>query len=166
MFGLRRRKCSSGCRARISSAVGGRSMQHCYSRRERALELAGVRFFCGIFSAFTWNGRFRVESRATRLPPKRPVLSHALDCCRQFAACRPQAGKIPRIGLKCLNAVPDRSATRNWPGSVSPSHRTKSARLAAVMWPWTTSASIARCFPSRLFMAHCADFEAAPAHAS
>jgi hypothetical protein len=41
--------------------------------------------------------------------------------CRGFAACLPQAREIPRIEVKCLNAGPDRPATRKWPGPLSPS---------------------------------------------
>jgi hypothetical protein len=42
-----------------------------------------------------------------------------------------------------LNAGPDRSATRQWPGPLSASRCTKSPWLAAVVWPWTISACIA-----------------------
>jgi hypothetical protein len=133
--------------AKLIPLLGPWSMQHCYPHCRFASNLAGPRFFCGIFSAFAWQP-----------PVPRRRLRHAIDAekpgsvschsslrrrCRGFAACRPQDCEISRIEVKCLIAGPDRSATRKWLGPRSLSHRTESACLAAVAWPWTISASIA-----------------------
>ena len=148
--GLHRRKCSlrspmtRRCATRETHpAARARSMQHCYPHRRLAPNIARLRFFAEYFPLLRGDRRFRGEGSATRWPPKSPVLSQAVQRCRRFAACLPQARKIPRIEVKCLNAGADRSVTRQWPGPLSASRRTKSARVAAVAWPWTISASIA-----------------------
>jgi hypothetical protein len=137
------------------STLGARTLQRCVFSAEYFPLLRGNRRFHGIGSI-------------TQLPPKSPVLSHAIHRygarCRGFAACRPQACKIPRIEVKCLNAGPDRSATRKWPGPLLPSRRTKSAHLAA-----GGVAMDHKCFHRHVisvatFLAHCADFAPARCH--
>jgi hypothetical protein len=115
--------------------------------RASAPNITGLRFFCGIFSAFAWQPpvpRRRLRrAMAAEKPGSVSCRSSLRQRCRGFAACLPQAREISRIAVKCLNAGPDWSATRQWPGPLSASRRTKSARLAAVAWPSTISASIA-----------------------
>jgi hypothetical protein len=76
-------------------------------------------FSAEYFPLLRGNRRFHGIGSITQLPPKSPVLSHAIhrygQRCRGFAACRPQAGKNSRTEVKCLNAGPDWSATRNGP---------------------------------------------------
>jgi hypothetical protein len=100
-------------------AARARLMQHCYSHRHVAPNLVGLRFFCGIFSVFAWQPpvpRRRLRhAMAAEKPGSVSCHSSLRQRCRGFAACLPQARKIPRIEVKCLNAGPDRSATRKWP---------------------------------------------------
>jgi hypothetical protein len=141
-------------RSRNASRCYGRLMRHCYAHRHLAPDLTAVRFFCGIFSAFAWQPpvpRHRLHhATAAKKPGSVSCHSSVRQRCRGFASCRPQAGKNSRTEVKCLNAGPNRSATRCWPQPTVYPRRTKSARLAAVTRSWTISASIATRFLSRL----------------
>jgi hypothetical protein len=95
----------------IHPALGVRSMQHCYSHCHLAANLSRLRFFCGIFSAFAWQPPVPRQGLRHAMAAEKPgsVSCHSSlrQRCRGFAACRPQAGKIPRIEVKCLYAGPD-----------------------------------------------------------
>jgi hypothetical protein len=93
--------------------------------RHFAPNLASLRFFCGIFSAFAWQPpvpqRQLRHATAAQKPGSVSCRSSLRQACRGFAACLPQDCKIRCIEVKCLKAGPDRSATRKWPGPLSPS---------------------------------------------
>jgi hypothetical protein len=121
--GLHRRKCSSPSSATLAlpiakthPAARARSMQHCYSLAASRQTLPGCVFSAEYFPLLHGNGRFRGDGSATRLPPKGPVLSHAIQLCHGFAACRPQDCEISRIEVKWLNAGADRSVARKLAG--------------------------------------------------
>jgi hypothetical protein len=73
-----------------------RSMQHCYSHRHFAPNLAAASFFAEYFPPLRGNGRFpRHRLHHAAAPPKSPVLTHAIHHYGSRVPGSPHAGRKP-----------------------------------------------------------------------